>query len=244
MRPVFFSILLLISFRGHSQEWWDIKSHEGPDAATFNNNASMAGNLHHDPKARNKDNVDTKLGNGLFIESKATKKRIAEMTEARKLAFENLRADVLGNSSGELVSCNTCKGRGARVCTRCDGATYIDCSVCHGAPNLECRACKGGGLVNEVPCKVCDGTGKSECKFCQGKKVMCETCAGVGMVICKICSGAGSSFVVPSNESDSLKQSPSTIPRSTTINAAKDTISNASGQTDSGKQLNRKKKSN
>ncbi|MCK6371877.1 MAG: molecular chaperone DnaJ, partial [Gammaproteobacteria bacterium] len=67
-----------------------------------------------------------------------------------------------------LVSCETCKGTGARPgtstsrCRRCDGAGQVRISQGFFSIQQTCPACQGAGQVIEQPCGSCQGRGRQQ----------------------------------------------------------------------------------
>ncbi|MFQ3675362.1 MAG: molecular chaperone DnaJ [Endomicrobiia bacterium] len=64
------------------------------------------------------------------------------------------------------VTCNTCKGSGAKpgtskkVCSKCNGQGYVGYSKGFFSFTEVCPRCKGKGQVVDIPCEKCFGSGK------------------------------------------------------------------------------------
>ncbi len=173
----------------YAQEYWDLKYHEGADAAKFNNDPTFQGNLHRDPRLRNKENVETRTP-ALKTTSRESKRLLQKLDAEKKQAINFL--DSLSKArGGQLLICSYCPGTGIIPCGTCLGSGATECSACHGASGLTCRSCFGSGLVNEQQCPACEGNGKKVCQFCHGKMLTCETCKGIGFDNCAHCRGAG-----------------------------------------------------
>lgn len=196
MRLVVFILIILSPAPVYAQEYWDLKYHEGGDAAKFNNDPGFQGNLHRDPRLRNRENVETRTP-----ATKATSresKRLLERLDVEKKQAINFLDSLLKVRDGKLLICNYCPGTGILPCGTCLGSGTTECSACHGAPGLTCRSCNGSGLVNEQQCPACEGNGKKVCQFCHGKVLPCEVCKGIGFDNCTRCQGSGNMIWVES----------------------------------------------
>ena len=189
MRQVLIVLIIFSSATLYAQEYWDLKYHEGADAAKFNNDPGFQGNLHRDPRLRNRENVETRtpVTKATSRESKRLLQRL-DVEKKRSINFLDSMSKVCG---GKLLVCGYCPGTGIIPCGTCLGSGATECSACHGASGLPCRSCFGSGLVNEQQCLACEGNGKKVCHFCHGKMIPCETCKGIGFDNCAHCRGSG-----------------------------------------------------
>ncbi len=191
-------VLLGIPFSGKSQEWWDLKYHEGNDAAKYNNDPSFKGNLHRETDLRAKEKSQPEFK----VLTKAARKRKVILDREKADAFAILDLE-LSTNGGKLVDCSQCAGRGILICASCDGEGSTTCSSCLGVARADCRICSGTGVLNEQTCTACDGSGKKKCQFCGGLRPGCGQCAGLGYSNCQSCRGAAK-MIINSNGIDTL----------------------------------------
>jgi hypothetical protein len=177
-------ILLGIPLGAQGQEWWDLKYHEGNDAARYNNDPNFQGNLHRDPTLRAKEKGQSEGK----VNTKAIRKRKVVLDREKADAFALINVELTTNG-GKLLNCDRCEGHGILMCTACDGEGSTVCSSCHGISRTDCRSCSGTGVVNEQPCTACDGSGKKKCQFCGGLNPTCKQCLGLGYSNCEECLG-------------------------------------------------------
>lgn len=207
-------VLLFASFGVQGQEWWDLKYHEGNDAAKYNNDPNFQSNLHRDATLRAKEKAVVEVK----VNTKAARKRKAVLDLEKADAF-TLIDSALNANGGKLVDCSRCQGHGTVGCAACEGEGATQCSSCHGISRVDCRSCSGTGIINEQPCMACDGTGKKKCQFCGGIRPTCGQCHGLGYNHCEDCRGT--SKMILSTDGTSLwkvsqHMAPVPAPESTT----------------------------
>src|ERR1043165_889523 len=83
-------LLLGIAYGAHGQEWWDLKYHEGNDAAKYNNDPNFQSQLNRDPTLRVKEKSQSETK----VDTKAIRKR--------KLVLDREKAEAFGVIDTEL----------------------------------------------------------------------------------------------------------------------------------------------
>jgi hypothetical protein len=202
VRFLFITIFLFNDLPLRAQEWWDLKYHEGSDAAKYNNDPGFQSNLNRDTKLRNREKLeaDRKLGPPLTKEGKKLKQKLSEEQLAAFAEFDS----VLNARGGKLIDCDRCQGLGKVSCAVCAGAGESQCASCHGDSQLTCRTCSGSGVFGDVTCSKCNGTGKKDCQFCHGVPPKCSQCAGLGYDNCKYCRGTAK-MMITADAGDTLR---------------------------------------
>jgi hypothetical protein len=197
MEKLLLTVLTFFSFSLTAQENWEMSAGHLGSGANSNQQLSdrtpKAVRNHHQRPAEMAAILGTQNS---FAQSRATKKRITELSEQKAFFFETIKLLTVEGTGGRITNCGICFGIGKLDCNRCAGNGSTECITCSSLGTRTCVACDGVGAISGLSCNVCSGKGYSSCRTCEGKgKRECNYCIGVGYDNCGHCFGSGKQFV-------------------------------------------------